>query len=323
MTALTLAVSLCLSACAAPVAERAATVSESTAGPVAFGSLFGGKGEASPTPVPPEKAYQAPPFARAVYHEDLAQGSDGVKLDLSALNEGYVAVSARSDHRLKFQVRMGEATYNYNLASDGTPSVFPLQCGSGSYTFRVMENIVDSKYAEAYAATCSVTLDDEFQPFLRPSDYVNYDENSECVKKARELAAAAEDDVGVIAQVYTYVCKTVRYDKQLAATVKSGYLPDPDETMRTGMGICFDYAALAASMLRSQGIPTKMVFGYVSPDGLYHAWNMFYTEKTGWVTVSFEARGEEWTRLDLTFSANGADAKFIGDGGNYSDLYYY
>ena len=101
------------------------------------------------------------------------------------------------------------------------------------------------------------------------------------------------------------------------------YQPDPDETMKTGKGICFDYAALAAAMLRSQGIPTKLIFGYVSPDDLYHAWNMFYTDETGWVTAEFKVDSKNWTRLDLTFAANGSDAKFIGDGSNYSDLYQY
>ena len=80
---------------------------------------------------------------------------------------------------------------------------------------------------------------------------------------------------------------------------------------------------LAASMLRSQGIPTKEIFGYVSPDGLYHAWNMFYTAESGWVTVSFETRKDDWNRMDMTFAANGANNKFIGDGSNYSDLYWY
>ena len=76
---------------------------------------------------------------------------------------------------------------------------------------------------------------------------------------------------------------------------------------------------MAAAMLRSQGIPTKMIWGHVSPDGLYHAWNMFYTEETGWVTVEFEVKKDSWNRLDLTFSANGADNTFIGDGSNYVD----
>ena len=86
---------------------------------------------------------------------------------------------------------------------------------------------------------------------------------------------------------------------------------------------CFDYASLAAALLRSQGIPCKVVFGYVAPDDLYHAWNMFYTKETGWVTVGFEVDKKNWTRMDLTFSANGADSEFIGDGSHYSDVYVY
>ena len=111
--------------------------------------------------------------------------------------------------------------------------------------------------------------------------------------------------------------------REKAVTVSKSYMSDPDATLRAGKGICFDYAVLAAAMLRSQGIPTKVVFGYVSPNDLYHAWNMFYTEETGWITVSFEISGTGWTRLDLTFSASGTDSELIGDGSNYSDLYYY
>ena len=186
-----------------------------------------------------------------------------------------------------------------------------------------MENVVDKKYSELYSFTCDAWLQDEFQPFLRPSTYINYTRDSDCVRKAAELAAESSDELSLVGAVYNFVCSQVTYDREKAMTVKSGYLPVPDETMNSGKGICFDYAALAASMLRSQGIPTKMIFGYVAPQGLYHAWNMFYTPQSGWVTVSFEVRGENWTRMDLTFSANGADATFIGDGSNYSDVYYY
>ena len=264
-----------------------------------------------------------PVFLDASFHEELAENEGRVRLDLSALEQGYVAVSATSDKRLKFQVIKDEDTYTYDLASDGTPSVFPLQSGNGSYRFRVMENVVDKKYSELCARICEVRLLDEFQPFLRPSSYVNYRSDSECVKKAEELIKGASDDASVVKAVYNCVCESVKYDREKAASVKSGYLPDPDETLRTGKGICFDYAALAASMLRSQGIPTKMVFGYVAPKDLYHAWNMFYTEETGWVTVTFSVNPKDWTRIDLTFSANGADSNFIGDGSNYSDVYYY
>ena len=175
----------------------------------------------------------------------------------------------------------------------------------------------------AYSTSCKVTLEDEFQPFIRPNNYVNYSEYSECVQKAAQLKAESADDLEFVTKVYKLICKTVRYDRQKAKTVQSGYLPVPDETLSTGKGICFDYASLAASMLRSQGVPTKVIFGYVSPKGAYHAWNMFYTEQTGWITVNYEVAGEDWTRMDLTYSANGKHPDFIGDGDNYADVYCY
>ena len=267
--------------------------------------------------------YKAPSFQAAVFHEDKATGDDRVKFDFSAASDGYIGVSATSSSRLKLVVVKDEIQYIYDVRSDGTPSVFPLQCGSGTYHCKLMENISGKKYGELYAASCEAAITDEYAPFLRPSDYVNYNENSECVKKAKELAALSPDAVGVVAKIYEYVTKTVTYDYEKAKTVQSGYLPVPDETMKTGKGICFDYASLAAAMLRSQGIPTKLIFGYVAPDDLYHAWNMFYTKETGWVTVDFQVDENQWVRLDLTFAANGSNSQFIGDGSNYSDLYYF
>ena len=114
------------------------------------------------------------------------------------------------------------------------------------------------------------------------------------------------------------------YDREKAASVSSGYIPDPDQVMESGSGICFDYASLAASMLRSQGVPVKIIFGYVGSEGdLYHAWNMYYTEESGWVSVEFEVGPDDWNRMDLTFSANGEDSDFIGDGSNYTEVFIY
>ncbi len=267
--------------------------------------------------------YEAPPLATSSFHPDRAEGSAEAMIDLSAVSEGYVAVSAISERRLKFQVIKDELTYNYDLSSDGEPSIFPLQCGDGSYVFRIVENIEDNKYVQVYRTDCEVEMLDEFQPFLRPSDYARYDAQSECVREAARLASACSDKLEVVSSVYGFVCENIRYDYEKASSVKIGYLPDVDETLRGGKGICFDYASLAAAMLRSQGIPTKIVFGYVAPDDLYHAWNMFYTEESGWVTVSFEVSGKNWNRIDLTFAAGGADDAFIGNGSNYTDVYFY
>lgn len=267
--------------------------------------------------------YAIPEFRTAEFNASAAEGKGSARVDLSSTGKGYVAVSVTSSKRIKFQVFFGEYTYNYDVASDGTPAVFPLQCGNGTYKFRVMENTTASRYAELYSTSKNVTLDSEFSPYLLPSSYVPYKAGSDCVKKARELAEGAGTTIDVIKNVYSYICDSVTYDYDKAMTVKSGYMSDPDSTMKSGKGICFDYSVLGASMLRSLGVPTKMIFGYVSPDRVYHAWNMFYTSEQGWITVDLAARQNGWTRMDLTFTANGADNSFVGDGSNYADLYVY
>lgn len=287
----------------------------------------GGGGDAAPspadTPSDQESVYDVPDFRDAVYDESQAQGNDEVLVDLSGVNEGYFALVCNSDAKTKLQVFKDDEVYTYDVVL-GKEQVFPLQMGNGTYTIKVMKNIVDTKYSELYCCTANVDMEDEFDPFLRPSQYADYDETSDCVKKAAEFAAESTDANDFITHVYDYVCKNIKYDKKKAENIQPGYIPDPDSTLEEGKGICFDYASLAASMLRSHGIPTKIIFGYVGNSGdLYHAWNMYYTEESGWVAVEFEVSQDEWNRLDLTFSANGSDSRFIGDGSNYLDVYQF
>lgn len=271
----------------------------------------------------PVEKYEVPKFKGAQFHEDEARGNSEVLVDTSRASKGFFGVHCTADAKIKVQVFKDDETYTYDLVN-GKDQIYPFQLGNGDYTIKIMKNIVDTKYSELYATSVSVSLENEFEPFLRPNQYTEYTKESDCVKKAGELAEKAADANEFITNVYDYVCKNVKYDKPKAENIKSGYIPDPDDTLNTGKGICIDYASLAAAMLRSHGIPTKIIFGYVGDSAdLYHAWNMYYTEETGWVAVKFEVHEGEWNRLDLTFSANGADSKFIGDGSNYLDAFQY
>ena len=90
-------------------------------------------------------------------------------------------------------------------------------------------------------------------------------------------------------------------------------------------GICFDYAALMAGMLRSQGVPCKLVIGYAGD--VYHAWISVWSEETGWIEGIVFFDGENWQRMDPTFasSAEGDPAilEYIGNGSHYSAKYIY
>lgn len=257
------------------------------------------------------------------YNAQAASGSNGATIDTSAASKGYVSATGVSGSRLKLQVTKNGQSMNYDMPSDGTPVVVPLDMDSGTYTVSVMQNTSGSRYAELYSTSVNVKLESDQAPYLVPNMYCNYDANSDVVAKARELTAGASNEGDALRLIYEWIEKNVSYDNAKAAELngKSGYVPDPDETLQTGSGICFDYASLAAAMLRSIGIPCKIVTGYVSPDGVYHAWNMVWIDGS-WKTVSITVDPLVWTRIDLTFAANGA-ADTVGDGSNYTDRYVY
>lgn len=257
------------------------------------------------------------------YNADGAISGNDASIDVSSLADGYVAASATNSSRLKFQVSKGEMSYNYDLPSDGTPIVAPLNMGSGPYTFRVMQNTSGDNYVEILSVVENVQLSDEFQPFLRPNVFVNYNEGSAVVSKARELAASAENEGDVMRSVYYWVVDNISYDHDKATQLASatGYVPNPDETLSSGKGICFDYASLCAAMLRSLGIPCKVMTGYVAPEDVYHAWNMVYINGE-WVSAEISVHANDWTRVDLTFAASGA-GDTVGDGSAYTERYTY
>ena len=256
----------------------------------------------------------------------LVKQNDQAVLDYSNTADGYVMVryTAQTDKRLKVQVKGPKTTYTYNLPQ-GEWTVFPLSDGSGSYQAVVYRNASGSKYAAVLSNTFDVTLKDEFAPFLRPNQYVDYDKASVAVAKARELTASKQTALDKVAAVYDFVVGTLTYDKEKAAAVKSGYLPVLDEVLAVKKGICFDYAALMTGMLRSQGVPCKLVVGYAGT--VYHAWISVWSEDVGWIDGAIYFDGEAWQRMDPTFasSANKSDAimAYIGDGENYTVKYVY
>lgn len=279
------------------------------------------KGGAAPSPA--ASSAPAAVWRGAEFDETAAEYDHAVGADLSHLSEGYAAFRAENEKRLKVQIIHGEEKYNYDLPGDGTVTVCPLNMGDGDYTFRVMENIGGDRYAPIWKAERRVTLSDEFQPFLRPSVMVRYDADSDCVAEAAQLTGGRETDVEQVAAVYAYLVEEVEYDYEKAKSVQRGYLPDPDATLEEKKGICFDYAALAAAMLRSQGIPCKLITGYVEPDGVYHAWNEIYLKDRGWITAKIKAGGRDWKHVDITFASNGVPASKTDNEKLYTKRYTY
>ena len=245
-----------------------------------------------------------------------------IALDTSHMDDGYImAAYLGTSSKVKLQLSGPDyMTYTYDLASS-TYEVFPLSAGSGSYTIGVFENIKDDLYATVFSTTIEADIAAPMNAFLYPNQF---DSSSQVVSKAQELVAQAHDDLEAINFIYSYVVSNITYDYDKAENVQSGYIPNVDEILDLKTGICLDYAAVMASMLRSQRIPTRLEVGYAGD--AYHAWISTYVENQGWINGMIQFDGQNWSIMDPTFAANAGEKEienFIGNGGNYVTKYVY
>ena len=194
-------------------------------------------------------------------------------IDYSHMDQGYVMVkkSKKGKKKLKVRVTMGKESINYDLNSDGQYEVFPLQYGNGTYTFRLFENISGKKYSEEGKISLKVKMADELTAFLYPNQYVNYNEKTKAVLAAQELCKDMEKQTEIYKAVCTYMKKHFAYDYIKSVSVKAGLLPQIDECWDKHMGICQDLSAIMVTMLRSQGIPARLMIGTLNAN-TYHAW---------------------------------------------------
>ena len=255
-----------------------------------------------------------------VYQNDFAS------IDASNTSQGYVMVKYNgTNEKVKLQITCpDQSCYTYLISDRGAYDTFPLTAGNGSYALQVLENVAGDTYTVSLAQSINVSIEDEFLPFLYPNQYVNFHTDSKAVSKGSDLAKDTYSDLDVVQNIYNYVIKNISYDTEKAQNVSYGYVPDIDDTLSSKKGICFDYAALMTSMLRSQNIPTKLEVGY-SGDA-YHAWISTYIDDKGWVDDIIQFNGDTWQIMDPTLAATNDSAavkKYVGDGSHYIVKYTY
>ena len=195
-------------------------------------------------------------------------------VDCSNSSEGYVMVKGnQSSRRLKVQVAVSRDKLNYDLNGDGAYEVYPLQFGNGKYQVSLYKNVSGKKYSKEGSVKLSVQMEDELSCFLYPNQYVCYDENTPCVVYAQEMCKDMTDKGEIYKAVCTYVLQNFVYDyiKSVSVQSMSQQMPDIDYCWNNRMGICQDLSAMTCAMLRSQGIPARLMIGTVGAN-TYHAW---------------------------------------------------
>lgn len=172
---------------------------------------------------------------------ETCYGDDSVSIDASNISDGYVMIRyAGRSEKAKAQITIPDGTvYTYTIKGSDY-NTFPLTGGNGDYTLKVYEWVVDNSYALAFSKDLSVSLSDEFKPFLYPNQYVWFTGDSQVVALGRELSDQSADDLDYVQNSYYYVIRNISYDNDKAENTPTDYVPDIDTILEEKKGICFD-----------------------------------------------------------------------------------
>ena len=177
--------------------------------------------------------------------------------------------------------------YNYFLTESSINAEIPLTVGNGTYKISVLKNIADSRYSPLSSEEVSLSLSDSKSAYLTSNEMISWNTTNNAIKKANALTKKYKSQTSKIKTIYKYIVTKFHYDYDKYSKNSSGnlayYTPNIEETYATKKGICYDIAALTASMMRSVGIETKMLTGYPASQyyngAQYHAWNKVYSKK--------------------------------------------
>jgi uncharacterized membrane protein len=237
--------------------------------------------------------------------KDFAAKADpDENISIDSVSRGIVKVHFSGSDEYKVRVEKGEEAYNYDLRGDGGVEVFPLQMGSGSYRVMILRKVSGSRYSVIRSRKFEVDIPDIHLVYLNSVQNIFWLPLMEPIVFSRGTLISnvlndgkyprEELDIESFKVLWSYIIKNIVYDKEKYSNLSSmsGYIPSITVTYQEKKGICYDYASFMAGVLRSFGVPVKLIAGYCPEyyGDSYHAWNEVFIDG-------------EWILVDVTYDA--------------------
>ena len=209
--------------------------------------------------------------------------ANNIIIDYSnASSKGYFMVKNTGTASDTYKVQLIDEDgnkYNYNLNTKGEYEAFTFPSGNGNYTIKVyLFNASTGKGTMKNSA--EVSAGNTTQGYTYVTNTVNFTEKSDAVSKSYEICDGLTTDEAKVKAIFKYIVDNIEYDWDRYYNNDDTRNVNADNTLKTKMGVCTDYACLMSVMCRAQKIPTKTVYGYIYPGSngkqAYHAWNRVY-----------------------------------------------
>lgn len=237
-------------------------------------------------------------------------------IDKSKLSSGILTVTydGSLDKVIKIKVALGSDSCNYNITSN-QPISIPLQMGNGTYKISILQNVTGSTYKMLYSEEITASVTNKEEMFIYSNPNVNFSPGMAAISEYNQFLSDQGSKSDKLKKLYEDIVKNYRYDEgKVAAITNTEYVPNIDNMYRVKSGICYDYAALFGAVLRSQGIPAKLVMGYNPEIAEFHAWNEVYIDGR-WLTID--------TTYDAAYAQAGLPYSMEKDGSKFKVMKIY
>lgn len=264
-----------------------------------------------------------------------------VKINTNTASKGYIEVQYIEPNGYNIEVNVNTKVANQRGTTGAWHyyTTFKAPCtlkvaltyGNTEYTINVWSTMngeygnMPSKKAELTIKLSNVS---QTGGFLLSTGEVIYNQDMNFIKKANEIAATCSNGFEVVSKIYDWLTSYMSYKIYEETSVRH-YKCNLQTVYNRKAGVCYDYAVVLAAMLRSQGIPCKVVFGKYSnsTSGNGHAWNEVYITQSGSISTNKLAiDGKKWCRLDPTLTSVNPypeSITFMNNSSNYLwDDYY-
>ncbi len=178
-----------------------------------------------------------------------------------------------------------------------------------SFTSHPYTVSVDPAKIESYDYSSDI-----YKEYTIPSEKIESDDPA-ISGLAKEIVGKETNPYKKAGLIYDFVTRHITYEKQdheLGA--KYAYL--------SGKGDCTEFATLFAAMCRSQGIPVRLVDGYLCEPNTTagHIWTEFYIPPYGWVPA--DPTGDDTTNSRLFFGHRGSNVLILSKGNAKIEPHY-
>lgn len=169
----------------------------------------------------------------------------------------------------EINIKVGQSTKPDTLQTHGK-----IYGDDGSGYTSIEDYIKYAKQIEPLTPEEQDYRDYEIKKYTAPNSLIDLESDEIVISKAAELRESSDSNEEFIDKVYKLI-RSMEYDQELFDKNKETgrlYIPDINSKFEESKGICVDKSWMVALMLRSQGIPTKIVDGYQEFIGA-HSWN--------------------------------------------------